>query len=139
MNVRDEQIRQLLSDYKKFCVYGLSPDPAKPSHYVPLYMREHGWEMIGVYPKVHSANGFSIVESLQSVAPEYRKFVDVFRASDKIPQLVDEVLSVGGVEVLWLQLAISHPEAEARAERAGMRVVSNRCLIVEHRKWFEKS
>lgn len=51
-----------------------------------------------------------------------------------IPQVVNEILVVGGVEVLWLQLGISHPEAESRAEDAGIRVVSNRCLVIEHRK-----
>lgn len=56
--------------------------------------------------------------------------------SDKISDLVNEVLAVGGVEVLWLQLGIENTEAELLAQKAGIRVVSNRCLIVEHRKWF---
>ena len=136
MNVQDTEIKDLLIQYPKFCVYGLSPDPSKASHTVPLYMREKGWKMVGVYPKPHSANGFTIFSSLAEVPPEYRKFVDVFRASEKIPELVDEVLAVGGVEVLWLQLGITHPEAELRAEKAGLRVVSNRCLVPEHKKWF---
>lgn len=136
MNVADSEIKFLMEKYKKFSVYGLSHDPSKPSHYVPLYMRKHGWQMIGTYPKNHDVNGFKIVESLKDIPPEYRKFVDVFRSSERIPEVVDEVLAVGGVEVLWLQLGISHPEAEARAERAGLKVVSNRCLIIEHEKWF---
>lgn len=125
-----------MEKYKKFCVYGLSPDAQKPSHYVPAYMRDHGWDIVGVYPKAHDVGGFKIYNSLSDVPAEYRKFLDLFRSSDKIPQLVDEVLQVGGVEVLWLQLGISHPEAEARAEKAGLQVVSNRCLIPEHRRWF---
>jgi predicted CoA-binding protein len=136
MNVADHEIKSLLDKYKKFAVYGLSADATKPSHYVPLYMREHGWQMVGTYPKVHSANGFKIVSSLAEVPAEYRKFVDVFRSSDRIPEVVDEVLAVGGVEVLWLQLGISNPEAEKRAEEAGLKVISNRCLIIEHKKWF---
>lgn len=136
MNVKDNEIKALLEKYKKFAVYGLSNDPTKPSHYVPLYMREHGWQMVGTYPKKHDSNGFQIYSSLKEVPAEYRKFVDVFRSSDKIPDVVDEVLEVGGVEVLWLQLGISHPEAEARAEKAGIKVVSNRCLIIEHKRFF---
>lgn len=136
MNVRDNEIKALLSQYKKFCVYGLSGDVNKPSHYVPLYMRNHGWEMVGTYPRNHSVSGFCIYDSLSEVPAEYRKFVDVFRASEKIPDVVDEVLALGGVEVLWLQLGISHPEAELRAEKAGLRVVSNRCLIPEHKRHF---
>jgi hypothetical protein len=136
MNVADAEIRSLLERYKKFCVYGLSADLEKPSHYVPLYMRDHGWDVVGTYPKLHQASGFTIYSKLADVPPEYRRFVDVFRASDKIPDVVDEVLALGGVEVLWLQLGISHPEAEARAERAGLKVVSNRCLIIEHKQHF---
>ena len=137
MNVQDSEFKALLSQYKKFAVYGLSPDAEKPSHYVPIYMREQGWEMVGTYPKPHAASGFKIYRSLAEVPLEYRKFVDVFRSSDRIPEVVDEVLAAGGVEVLWLQLGISHPEAEKRAEAAGLRVVSNRCLIPEHKKWFK--
>ncbi len=138
MNVKDSEFKDLLTKYKKFSIYGLSPNPEKASHYVPLYMREHGWEMVGTYPKNHNVNGFKTYKSLSEVPSEYRKFVDVFRSSDRIPDVVDEVLSVGGVEVLWLQLGISHPEAESRAEKAGIKVVSNRCLIIEHKKWFSK-
>lgn len=136
VNVTDTEIKKLLSQYKKFTVYGLSPDEDKPSHYVPLYMRNNGWEMVGTYPKPHSENNFKIYNNLSEIPAEYRKFVDVFRSSDRIPEVVDEVLAIGGVEVLWLQLGISHPEAEKRAEAAGIKVVSNRCLIIEHKRWF---
>lgn len=136
MNVQDSEIKNLMSRYKKFVVYGLSPDPTKPSHYVPLYMREKGWDVVGVYPKPHSVNGFKIYDKLSEVPPEYLKFIDVFRASDRIPEVVNEVLSLKGPEALWLQLGISNPEAERRAETAGLKVVSNRCLIPEHKRWF---
>lgn len=136
MNVKDSEIKGLLEKYKKFAVYGLSPDATKASHYVPVYMRDHGWQMVGTYPKPHEANRFKIYKSLKDVPAEYRKFVDVFRSSDRIPEVVDEVLSVGGVEVLWLQLGISNPEAEKRAEDAGIKVVSDRCLIIEHKRFF---
>ncbi len=136
MNVKDHEIKHLLKAYKKICVYGLSPDEAKPSHYVPEYIRAHGWEVVGTYPKPHAVGGFQIVKNLADVPLEFRKFVDVFRSSDRIPEVVDEVLAVGGVEVLWLQLGITHLEAELRAEKAGLKVVSNRCLIPEHKRWF---
>ncbi|WP_374034282.1 CoA-binding protein [Bdellovibrio bacteriovorus] len=136
MNVKDSEIKALLEKYKKFSVYGLSPDVTKASHYVPAYMRDHGWDMVGTYPKKHETGGFKIYSSLAEVPAEYRKFVDVFRSSDRIDEVVDEALAVGGVEVLWLQLGIANPEAEARAEKAGIKVVSNRCLIIEHKKYF---
>lgn len=136
MNVKDTEIKRLLQSYRKICVYGLSPDTQKPSHTVPLYMKAKGWDIVGVHPKPHAVGGFQIHRSLEDVPAGDRRFLDVFRASDRIPEVVDEVLAVGGVEVLWLQLGISHPEAEARAEKAGLKVVSDRCLVIEHRKWF---
>lgn len=136
MNVADHEIKNLLHQYKKFSVYGLSPDSEKASHNVPLYMRNQGWDVVGIYPKKHTVSDFRIYEKLSDVPAEYRKLLDIFRSSDRIPEVVDEVLSTGGVEVLWLQLGISHPEAERRAEQAGIKVVSNRCLIIEHKKWF---
>ena len=136
MNVEDSEIKELLSSYKKIGVYGLSQNPEKPSHYVPVYMREQGWDMIGAHPRVHSEGGFEIYKSFAEIPAEHRKFANIFRASEKIPQVVDEILEIGGVEVLWLQMGIQHAEAEKCAEDAGLKVVSNRCLIIEHKKWF---
>ncbi|TGK55592.1 CoA-binding protein [Leptospira kanakyensis] len=136
MNVADSEIKSLLESYKKITVYGLSQDLSKPSHYVPAYIRDKGWEVVGTYPKEHSVGGFKIYKSLEEVPKEDRKFIDVFRSSDKVPEVIDEILSLGGTEVIWLQLGICHPEAEKKAEDAGIRVVSNRCLIIEHRNYF---
>lgn len=136
MNVKENEIKSILEKYKKIAVYGLSSDMQKPSFTVPLYMRNHGWDLVGIYPKMHSAGGFLIYPKLADVPAEYRKFVDVFRSSDRIPEVVDEVLTVGGVEVLWLQLGITDTEAEKKAEAAGIKVISNHCLVIEHRKYF---
>lgn len=136
MNVSNNEIKEILNQYKKFCVYGLSPVESKPSHYVPIYMRDHDWDIVGTYPRLHHKNDFKIYNTLADVPLEYRRFVDVFRASDNIPELIDELLELGGVEVLWLQLGISHPKAEAKAEAHGIKVISDKCLIIEHRKYF---
>lgn len=136
MNALDADIRKILQDYKKITVLGLSPDVSKPSHTVPLFMRSKGYDIVGVYPKENEINGFKIYQNLAEVPLEHRQFVDVFRASDKILAVVDEVLKVGGVKVLWLQLGIKNTEAEQRAEEAGILVVSNRCLLVEYKKYF---
>ncbi|EOQ88612.1 CoA-binding domain protein [Leptospira yanagawae serovar Saopaulo str. Sao Paulo = ATCC 700523] len=136
MNVPDSEIKTLLESYKTITVYGLSNDKTKPSHYVPVFMRDKGWRIIGTYPKEHDVGGFSIFKNLVEIPKEDRKFIDVFRSSDKIPEVVDEILKLGGTEVLWLQLGISHPEAEKKAEQAGIKVVSNRCLIIEYNQYF---
>lgn len=139
MNIKDTEIKELLTRHKRFVVYGLSPDESKPSQRVPLFMKSKGYAAVGTYPGQTEIAGFKIYSKLADVPLEYRKFVDVFRNSDKIPAVVDEVIAAGGVEVLWLQLGISHPEAEKRAEAAGIKVVSDRCLHIEYEKWMKKA
>lgn len=136
MNVKDTEIKDLLTKYKKITVYGLSPQPEKPSNEIPVYMRSKGYDVVGVYPKESEISGFPIYPKLADVPAEHRKFVDVFRRSEKIPEVVEEAIAAGGVEVLWLQLGITHPEAERKAEAAGIKVVSDRCVKIEHRKWL---
>ena len=138
MNVNEQEIQQILQQYKTITVIGVSPDSNKPSQRVPLYMKSHGYEVVGVNPTHDSAiiAGMPIYKSLADVPAAQRQFVDVFRRSDAIPAVVDEVLKVGGVKVLWLQLGITHAEAEKKAEAAGLKVISDRCLYIEHKKYF---
>lgn len=135
MNVKESEIKQILGQYKKITVYGLSTDESKPSQRIPVFMREHGYDVVGIYPRHEEIAGFKIFKKLNDVPLEHRKFLDVFRRSEQIPEVVDEVLKVGGVEVLWLQLGITHPEAEKKAEAAGVKVVSDRCLLIEYKKY----
>lgn len=134
MNVLDTQFKDLLTTYKKITVVGISPNAARASHQIAVYMKTHGYDVVGVNPGHNEIAGIKIYPALKDVPADYRRFVDVFRSPDAIPQVVDDVLSVGGVEVLWLQLGITHEEAEKKAEAKGIKVVSNRCLLVEHRK-----
>lgn len=136
MNIKECEIKELLTRYQLYTVYGLSPDPSRASHYVTVYMRDKGWKMMGTHPEPHSTNHFQVFETLGEVPAEYRKFVNVFRGSNVMPRIVDEIIELGGVEVLWFQLGIFNPIAEARAESAGIKVVSDRCLIIEHQKYF---
>ncbi len=137
MNVADSNIKALLQKYKKICVIGLSPDKAKPSHQIPMFMKKQGYEIVGVYPDTDSSHGIKIYSSLSEVPAEFRKFINVFRASDRIPEVVEDILNVGNAEVVWLQLGIKHAFAEAKAEAAGLSVVSDRCLLIEYRNHFQ--
>ena len=136
MNVKDSQFKDLLTRYKKITVVGISPNASRASHQIAVYMKNHGYDVVGVNPGHESIAGIRVYKSLQDVPADYRKFVDVFRSEDAIPGLVDEVLTVGGVEVLWLQLGIMHAVAESKAEANGIRVVSDRCLLIEHRNYL---
>lgn len=136
MNIKDIEIKSLLEKYKMLTVYGLSSDPAKPSQGVPRFMQSKGYNIVGINPGQSEIAGFKIYSSLADVPAQYRKFVDVFQRPERIPAVVDEVIAAGGVEVLWLQLGITHPEAEKKAEAAGIKVVSDRCLLIEYKKYF---
>lgn len=136
MNTSERDIKKILEDYKKITVLGLSPDFSKPSHRIPVFMRSKGYDIAGVYPNEKETDGFKIFQSLAQVPEEQRQFVNVFRGSEKIPMIVDEIIRLGGVKVLWLQLGIENAEAEKRAEQAGILVVSNRCLLIEYNKYF---
>ncbi|MGE4132226.1 MAG: CoA-binding protein [Bdellovibrionales bacterium] len=137
MKLSDQQLKQIIDQHRKFTVLGLSPDTTKPSYKVPYYMKTQGWDPVGVYPKPTSVEGFQMYQKLADVPAPYRKFVDVFRRSETIPEVVEEVLKVGGVEVLWLQMGITHLEAERKAEAAGLTVISDRCLHIEHARLFK--
>lgn len=136
MNVNENQIENILKQQKRICVIGLSPDTSKPSYGVPHYMKQHGYDVVGVYPRGEETAGMKIYPSLADVPMEYRRFINVFRRSEAIPEVVDEVLKLGGCEVLWLQLGIAHPEAEKKAEAAGLQVVSDLCLKIEHDRYI---
>lgn len=136
MNVLDSEFKSLLQKYKKITVVGMSPNASRPSHQIPLYLKANGYEVVGVNPGHEEINGIKIYKTLMDVPADFRKFVDVFRAPEAIPSVVDEVLAAGGVEVLWLQLGISHLQAETLAEKSGLKVISNRCILIEHKKYF---
>ena len=116
-------------------VIGVSEDPGKPSHYVSAYMQKHGATIYPVNPVIQSVLGAkshpSLTELVASgVQPDV---VNVFRLPRFIPALVDEMIALG-LRNLWVQQGILHLEAAAKAEAAGIRVVMDRCLMVEHRQ-----
>lgn len=122
--------------HQKITVVGISPNPSRPSHQIAVYMKQNGYDVVGVNPGHEQIAGIKIYKTLADVPADFRKFVDVFRSPENVPELVDDILKVGGVEVLWLQLGVGHPEAEKKAEAKGIRVVSEHCLLVEHRRFM---
>jgi hypothetical protein len=130
----DDGLRELL-DYRRVAVVGCSSTPGKAAHDVPAYLREHGYEIHPVNPYADEIFGVAAADSLAEVDAEI-DLVNVFRPSDEVPGIVDQVLdrqeSRGDVQAVWLQLGISHDEAALRAEDAGLRVVQDRCMKVEH-------
>jgi predicted CoA-binding protein len=122
-------------DGKTIAVVGLSADPMKPSHYVSAYMQAQGYRILPVNPALAASEALVLGErvygSLQEL-PLKPDVVDVFRPADAIPAIVDEMLALG-LKNLWVQQGIWNVAAAVRAEQGGIRVVMDRCIMVEHR------
>jgi predicted CoA-binding protein len=131
----DAERKQILT-LDPIAVIGCSTTPGKPAHDVPKYMLDHGYEIVPVNPFADEIFGREAYDSITDI-PGTVPLVDVFRPSEEIPEIVDEVLERDDVEAVWLQLGISHDEAARRAESAGLRVVQDRCLKVEHQRLIE--
>jgi predicted CoA-binding protein len=130
----DDGLREIL-ELDTVAVVGCSTTPGKAAHDVPKYLAEHGYDVIPVNPYADEILGRTAYDSLADVTEEV-DLVDVFRPSEEVPGVVDGVLARheerGDVQALWLQLDIVHDEAAARAEAAGIGVVQDRCMKVEH-------
>ena len=113
-------------------VVGRSEDASRPSHSVSAYMQRAGYRIAPVNPAVSEVLGEQSVRSLSDL-PSPPDVVNVFRLPKFIPALVDEMIELGLTQ-FWVQLGIVHLEAARRAEEAGIRVVMDRCILIEHRR-----
>ena len=135
MPVRDgDEIREML-DADTVVVIGCSTTPGKAAHDVPKYLADNGYDVVPVNPYADEVFGREAYDGLLDVPEDVDvETVDVFRPSDELDGIVDDVLEHGGVDVLWTQTGIADREATDRAEKAGVRVVEDRCIKVEHRR-----
>ncbi len=120
-----------LAEARTIAVIGLSEDPGRASHYVSAYMQGAGARIFPVNPSVTTVLGEKSYASL-SVLPERPELVNVFRLPRFIPAIVDEMIALG-LPAIWIQQGIIDEVSARRAEAAGIRVVMDRCLMVEHR------
>jgi predicted CoA-binding protein len=131
-NPSDDQIRDLLTRFKRVAVVGLSDKPDRPSYEVAAYLQLAGYDIVPVNPTIESSLGVAAVPSLGAVSGPV-EIVDVFRRPELVPPVVDEAIAAGA-KVLWLQLGIVNEPAAAKARAAGLVVIQDRCLAVEHRR-----
>jgi uncharacterized protein len=117
---------------RTIAVVGLSENPGKPSHYVSAYTQQHGYKIYPVNPSIEMVLGEKSYASLAAL-PVKPDVVNVFRLPSAIPSVVDEMLALG-LKELWVQQGIINKEAAERAEQSGIRVVMDRCIMVEHRR-----
>lgn len=126
----DAELREVLAR-RRVAVVGCSATPGKDAHEIPKYLLEHGYDVVPVNPFSDEVLGRTAYDSLADVDGEV-EVVDVFRPSDEVSGIVDEAIERDDVEVVWTQLGIRDDDAAARAENAGLRVVQDRCMKVEH-------
>lgn len=135
MNAYSQQINitRILADAKTIAVVGLSSRPSRAGYYVPAYLQSVGYRIIPVNPHISEALGEEAYPDLASV-PEPVDLVLIFQRSDKVPPFVDGAIEIGA-EAVWMQLGIFNQEAADKASAAGLLVVQNACMMVEHRYW----
>ena len=127
-------LRRILKESRVIAVVGLSADWFRPSYFAAKYMQEHGYRVIPVNPMYEEVLGERCYKALRDI-PEPVDLVDCFRKSEEIPALAEEAVTIGA-KVLWMQLGVRNAAARERAEAAGLEVVEDRCVKIEHARLF---
>lgn len=134
MSYEEQQtIERLLRTAKTIATVGFSEDQEKPSHKVPAYLQAQGYRVIPVNPRLEMGLGEKAYASVAGV-PEPIDVVQIFRPSDQVGPIVDEAIAAGA-KAVWMQLGIADEAAAARARAAGLDVVMNQCMKVQHTRW----
>lgn len=123
----------VMESVKTIAVVGLSSRKMRAGYYVPAYLQEHGYRIIPVNPHLEESLGQKAYPDLPSV-PEPVDLVLIFQRSEKVPPFVDQAIDIGA-KAIWMQMGISHETAAAKAREAGLTVIQNACMMVEHRRW----
>jgi len=127
-------LRRILKQNRTIAMVGLSANWWRPSYFAAKYLQERGYQIIPVNPQYKEVLGEKCYPTLRDV-PVAIDVVDCFRKSEEIPALAEEAVAIGA-KVLWLQLGVINHEAAARARQAGLEVVMDRCMKIEHGRLF---
>jgi predicted CoA-binding protein len=134
--MNETDIKSILEESKTVAVVGLSPRKERDSHRVAKYLQNQGYRIIPVNPNADEILGERSYPDLASV-PEPIDIVDVFRRSEAVLEIVEEAIKVGA-RTVWMQMGVIHEEAAAHAREAGLQVVMDRCMMIEHRRYFQR-
>jgi predicted CoA-binding protein len=130
----DEQIKKILKKYHTIAIVGISQDEEKPSFRVASYLKDQDYKIIPVNPRYKEILGEQCHSSLKEI-PESVEIVDVFRKPEAIDEIAEEAIEIGA-KVIWMQLGIVNNKAAQRAKDAGLEVVMDRCMYIEHKRLF---
>jgi predicted CoA-binding protein len=137
------EIKKILSKSKTIAVVGLSREPDKDSYRVAAYLKKQGFRIVPVNPFADEILGEKSYKSLLDIPVEIQKtleVVDVFRPAKDVPAIVEQAVKLkaihGRPRVVWMQLGIVNAQAAETAKKAGLTVVMDKCMMVEHRRLF---
>ena len=128
----DDALREMLSDSKVVAVVGHSDKPFRTSYQIAQYLRDAGYKVYPVNPTVSEINGERVYASLAEI-PEAIDIVDVFRRSEYLEGVVQDAIQVGA-KAVWAQLGVADLIAEKEAVAAGLPIVMDRCIKIDHRR-----
>jgi predicted CoA-binding protein len=131
-----DPIFNILTKYKTIAVVGLSSNPTRPSYGVTEYMQGSGYQIIPVNPNETDVLGEPSYASLEEV-PQKIEIVDIFRRPEEVPPVVDAAIRAGA-KVIWMQQGIANEPAAEKARAAGITVVMDACILVEHKRRRQK-
>jgi predicted CoA-binding protein len=138
------EIKEILTRYRTVAVIGLSREPGKDSYRVSAYLKKHGFRIIPVNPFADEVLGEKSYKSLLEMPREIQKtieIVDVFRPAKDVPPIVEQAIKLkelfGKPYVVWMQLGIVNEQAAEAAEKAGLTVIMDKCVMLEHKRLFK--
>ena len=134
VGVATDPITEILKKAKTIAVVGLSDNPLRPSHGVAAYLQTQGYRIIPVNPQIQGSLGEKAYPSLVDV-PEKIDIVDIFRRPEFVEEVVDQAIQLK-IPTVWMQEEIVHEKAAQKARQAGIFVVMDRCILLEHRARF---
>ena len=134
--MKDEELKETLRNVKTIAVIGISPKEDRPSYIVASYLNSKGYRVIPVRPDGEEILGEKVYHSLSEIPKEISVDVlDIFRKSEEVPPIVEEAIQ-RGIKVVWMQEGVIHKEAGEKAEKAGSKVIMDRCIKKEHQRLF---
>lgn len=134
--MKDEELKDTLHNVKTIAVIGISPKEDRPSYIVASYLKSKGYRVIPVRPDGEEILGEKVYHSLSEIPKEISvDVVDIFRKSEEVPPIVEEAIQQG-IKVVWMQEGVIHKEAGEKAEKAGSKVIMDRCIKKEHQRLF---
>jgi len=134
--MKDEELKEIFKNCKTVAIVGISPKEDRPSYRVASYLQSKGYRIIPIRPDGDTILDEKVYPHLMEIPKEIEiDVVDIFRKSEEVPPIVEEAIR-RGTKIVWMQEGVIHHKAGEEAERAGLKVVMDRCIKKEHQRLF---